>query len=151
VRKGPYQCRPLANISRDPATGTLVATPGDEVAAYVANGTWRNIIAGEVLGQASMPMVPIYNVTVPAWNRHRSNGLGPECSHYCYPGVPQQWVAILHQALATHGVKPLPAGYQRHIVEPLASQRVFEWSETDVEAAAARQAVASGGSVVSRT
>jgi hypothetical protein len=142
-RKGPWECKPLANISRDPVTGTLLAAPGDEVAAYVAAGTWRNIMAAEELGQAGMGMIPIYNVTVPAWDKHRSNPVGPECSHYCHPGIPQQWVAVLHQALADRGVQPLPAGYRRRYQGPVPCLVAKERDEHLVTAAAAVAAAAS--------
>jgi hypothetical protein len=97
VRKGPFDCQPIRNVRLD-KWGLLQQEDNttDPVAAYVMDGTWRNLMAQEILGrQYGMPIVPVYNVTVPAWDKHRANANGQECSHYCHPGIPQLWVYTL--------------------------------------------------------
>lgn len=36
-----------------------------------------------------VPVVPIFNESVPLWEYHRDNGEGHECSHFCFPSATQ--------------------------------------------------------------
>lgn len=91
TRKGPWTCQPIQGVSLNP-DGSIGAQDGNEVAQYVARGSWRNQHAREVLAQYGLPLLPIYNVTVPAWDFHRRNLAGQECSHFCHPSLPQFWL-----------------------------------------------------------
>jgi len=91
TRKGPWTCQPIQGVSLD-AEGNVVADKGADVAQDVAKGTWRNQDAREILSKYGIPLIPIYNVTVPAWQFHRSNLVGQECSHFCHPSLPQFWL-----------------------------------------------------------
>jgi hypothetical protein len=71
-------------------------------------GTWRNMLAQEFLVEDyKMPFIPIYNSSATAWQFHRRNHDGQECSHYCHPSIPQLWVWVLKQTLQQHGTKPV--------------------------------------------
>lgn len=104
TRKGPWTCQKIEGVSLNP-DGTLTAAKGNKVAEYVARGSWRNQHAREILGKYQLPLLPIYNVTVPAWEFHRQNLDGQECSHFCHPSLPQFW---LWHVLATYKQQQLP-------------------------------------------
>jgi hypothetical protein len=107
TRKGPWTCSPIKGVELHP-DGSLVPQPGNAVAEFVARGSWRNTYARAILGkQYGMPLVSIYNVTVPAWRFHRSNLAGQECSHFCHPSLPQLWVHALFAALRGARVPPI--------------------------------------------
>lgn len=91
TRKGPWTCQPIQGVSLD-AEGNVVADKSVDVAEDVAKGSWRNQDAREILSKYGIPLIPIYNVTVPAWQFHRSNLVGQECSHFCHPSLPQFWL-----------------------------------------------------------
>lgn len=97
TRKGPWTCQPIQGVSLNP-DGSLSAEQGNSVAAYVARGSWRNQHAREVLQQYGLPLLSIYNATVPAWDLHRHNMQGQECSHFCHPSLPQFWLWHMLQA-----------------------------------------------------
>jgi len=79
MKKGPYECGPIANVEYL-EDGTLRAGAGDKTAEMVANGTWRNMDAARILqDKYGMRLVPVYNTTVAFWNMHRRNFAGPEC------------------------------------------------------------------------
>jgi hypothetical protein len=44
---------------------------------------------------------------VTAWEYHRNNSQGKECSHYCFPSAPQLWVWTFKKALDAHPPQPL--------------------------------------------
>jgi hypothetical protein len=44
---------------------------------------------------------------VTAWEYHRNNSQGKECSHYCFPSAPQLWVWTFKKALEAHPLQPL--------------------------------------------
>jgi hypothetical protein len=98
ARKGPWKCQPIKGVTQNP-DGTLSAEEGNAVAQYVAAGSWRNQLASEVLGEYGVPLIPIYNSTVTAWEFHRSNHVGQECSHFCHPSLPQFWLWHLLKVL----------------------------------------------------
>jgi hypothetical protein len=78
-RRGNHTCGPIKNVTylQD---GSLAARAGDKVAERVAAGTWRNLDARRILeGKYGMPLVPIFNTTVAAWDMHRKNYAGTEC------------------------------------------------------------------------
>ncbi|KAF8060065.1 Zeaxanthin epoxidase [Scenedesmus sp. PABB004] len=113
TRDGPWACRAVPGVSRG-RDGAARAAPGDAVAAAVANGTWRNVAARDILSrQYGVPLVPIYNTTVAAWAWHRNNSKGTECSHFCMPSAPQLWLPVLRDALAAHGVRPVADPHAR--------------------------------------
>ncbi|KAI8476099.1 MAG: hypothetical protein J3K34DRAFT_402088 [Monoraphidium minutum] len=106
--KGNHTCGPVPGVGYR-KDGSLSAAEGDAVAAAVAGGTWRNADARAVLGgEYGMPLVPIFNMTATAWDMHRKNFAGTECSHFCHPSMPQLWLWALHTALDRGGVQPLP-------------------------------------------
>jgi hypothetical protein len=129
TRKGPWTCQPINGVALNP-NGTLTAAVGNAVAQDVANGCWRNQHAREILTQYDVPLIPVYNVTVPAWEFHRHNLDGQECSHYCHPSLPQLW---LWHLLSTFREQQLPV-----VEEPSGQQQqqqqagcavVYDWEE----------------------
>jgi hypothetical protein len=128
TRKGPWTCQPIQGVSLKP-DGSLAAEPGNSVAQYVARGSWRNQHAREVLQQYGLPLLPIYNVTVPAWDLHRHNMQGQECSHFCHPSLPQFWLWHMLQAFKQQG---LPAVKDPHTAPvPKAGCAVIrDWDES---------------------
>ncbi|WIA13604.1 hypothetical protein OEZ85_007170 [Tetradesmus obliquus] len=107
TRKGPFTCQPVQGLSMD-KDGALHAEAGNAVAAYVMKGSWRNIMAREILiEQYKLPVIPVYNSSATAWQFHRVNFDGQECSHYCHPSIPQLWVWVLKQTLQKYGLKPV--------------------------------------------
>jgi hypothetical protein len=114
-----FTCKPIPDMTLS-KKGTLNITRKSNfnnesfdgrVAEDVANGGWRNAAARSVLnGMYGMPLVPIYNATVPAWDMHRRNAAGLwECSHYCHPSMPEFWVYMLYETLAGAGVRQFTA------------------------------------------
>lgn len=74
-------------------------------------GSWRNIIARDILvKEYKVPLIPVYNTTATAWEFHRKNFDGQECSHFCHPSIPQLWLWTLMQSWRQYGVKPIPPG-----------------------------------------
>jgi hypothetical protein len=69
----------------------------------------------------------VYNVTVLAWEFHRHNLDGQECSHYCHPSLPQLW---LWNVLNKFRQQQLPV-----VEDPPKQQQqagcavVFDWEE----------------------
>ncbi len=43
----------------------------------------------QVLASKGIPVVPVFDETVPLWQHHRDNGEGHECTHFCFPSAPQ--------------------------------------------------------------
>lgn len=107
TRKGPWQCQAIKGVSMK-SDWSVSATEGDAVAEYVMQGSWRNIMAREILQQQyDVPILPVYNSTVTAAEYHRQNFDGQECSHYCHPSLPQLWLYMLKQTLQKYKVTPL--------------------------------------------
>ncbi|KAF6251417.1 hypothetical protein COO60DRAFT_619659 [Scenedesmus sp. NREL 46B-D3] len=106
-RKGPFTCQPVQGLSMD-ADGALHADAGNAVAEFVMQGSWRNIMARDILAKKyKLPFIPVYNSSATAWQFHRVNFDGQECSHYCHPSIPQLWVWVLKQTLQRHGMRPV--------------------------------------------
>jgi hypothetical protein len=47
-----------------------------------------------VLGPIGIPMLRIWNATMPFWNFHRKS---TDCTHFCDPGPHQVWVYLLNR------------------------------------------------------
>jgi hypothetical protein len=78
------------------------------VTPHVMQGSWRNIMAREILIQKyKMPFIPVYNSSATAWQFHRVNFDGQECSHYCHPSIPQLWIWVLKQTLQQYNMQPV--------------------------------------------
>ena len=105
----PYQCKAIPGVVLGTDGALAVTKKGNKVAEYVASGTWRNLDARRVLGGYGMPLLHIYNVTATAWDKHRRNLKGQECSHFCFPSIPQLWVYQLYKTLQERGVREVPA------------------------------------------
>eukprot|EP00879_Flechtneria_rotunda_P021731 GHRR01022915.1.p1 GENE.GHRR01022915.1~~GHRR01022915.1.p1 ORF type:complete len:334 (+),score=95.40 GHRR01022915.1:804-1805(+) len=106
-RKGPWRCQPIKGVSMD-EDGLLHADKGDAMAEYVVEGSWRNILARDILHkQYGVPMLSVYNSTATAWEFHRLNTEGQECSHYCHPSIPQLWVWTLKSTLQQLSIQPV--------------------------------------------
>ncbi|KAF6252526.1 hypothetical protein COO60DRAFT_1552723, partial [Scenedesmus sp. NREL 46B-D3] len=102
ARSGPFICQPVPGVALGP-NGSVAAQAGSEQVAAVVHGTWRNAAVHSVLErQYGMPVLPVYNSTVTAWEYHRNNSQGRECSHYCFPSAPQLWVWTLKKSLDAH-------------------------------------------------
>jgi hypothetical protein len=75
---------------------------------HCVQGSWRNIMTREILiNKYKLPFIPVYNSSATAWQFHRVNFDGQECSHYCHPSIPQLWVWILKQTLQRYNIKPI--------------------------------------------
>jgi len=104
-KQGPFKCQPISGVTLLP-DGSLAGDEDSVIAQYVAAGTWRNIDAHNILHETyGMPIIPVYNLTVPAWDRHRENFNGQECSHFCHPSIPQLWIYQLKLALHKNWVR----------------------------------------------
>ena len=109
ARHAPYVCQPVTGVKLN-RYGAVKAEAGNAAAVRVAEGNWRNKEARSILReQYGMPLVPVYNISVPGWYMHRRNDIGPECSHYCHPSSPQLWVYMLYKTLEGVGVRKLTA------------------------------------------
>ena len=107
--QGNLTCKPIAGVTMN-AQGELIAERGNALAMEVAAGGWRNADARKVLRDTyGMTFVPVYNATVPAWEMHRQNAAGQECSHYCHPSMPQLWVYMFYRTLQNVGVRQFTA------------------------------------------
>ena len=103
--KGNFTCKPISGVTMNDK-GELFAEGNNVISEQVAAGGWRNTDARNVLrDEYGMPLVPVYNATVPAWDMHRRNAAGPECSHFCHPSLPQLWVYTLYRSLEELGVR----------------------------------------------
>lgn len=114
-RKGPFVCQPVEGVSFK-SNGYLTAAEGDAVADYASKGSWRNIFARDILrDQYDVPIFPIYNVSATAWDFHRVNFDGQECSHFCHPSIPQLWVYMFKQTLQKYRVRPVTDSQLREL------------------------------------
>ena len=127
TRKGPWTCQPIKGVSLNP-DGSLAAEPGNEVAQYVAEGSWRNAHAREVLNQYGLPLIHIYNETATAWAFHRQNLDGQECSHFCHPSLPQFWLWHLRNSFKDHKLTPVEEPWKQ--VPKAGCAIIYEWEET---------------------
>ena len=70
----------------------------------------HNKAARKTFAGTGIAMTSFWNATVEMWDFHRDviDGRGHECSHYCFPGVPQVWVYHMYRALHEAPWSPLP-------------------------------------------
>jgi hypothetical protein len=127
TRKGPWTCQPIKGVYLNP-DGSLAAEPGNEVAQYVTEGSWRNAHAREVLTQYGLPLIHIYNETATAWAFHRQNLDGQECSHFCHPSLPQFWLWHLRNTFRDHKLTPVEDPWKQ--VPKAGCAIIYEWEET---------------------
>ena len=61
----------------------------------------HNKAARKTFAGTGIAMTSFWNATVEMWDFHRDviDGRGHECSHYCFPGVPQVWVYHIYRAI----------------------------------------------------
>lgn len=73
----PYACTPLqgAQLSAD---GTLHGSN-----APLLSGGWRNALSSPAMRAAGVPVLGVWNESLPL---HRMHAWG-ECTHYCFPGA----------------------------------------------------------------
>lgn len=62
-------------------------------------GGWRNVIADEIVVDNGVPLVPLYNESVPLYGYHRVQDGQQSCMLYCFPSVHPQGVYSLYRVL----------------------------------------------------
>lgn len=92
----PFACAPLAggykNLWHSPE-GYLETW--DPALSSLLHGGTRNHASSQLLGAVSVPVIDVYNHTVPLWQYHRDG----QCTHYCFPSAPEMGVYGLFATL----------------------------------------------------
>lgn len=92
----PFACAPLAggykNLWHSPE-GYLETW--DPALSSLLHGGTRNHASTQMLEAVSVPVISVYNHTVPLWQYHREN----QCTNYCFPSAPEMGVYGLFAAL----------------------------------------------------
>lgn len=93
---GPFACAPLAggfkNLWHSPEG--YLETWDPALSSLLYGGT-RNHASTQMLNAVSVPIISVYNQTVPLWQYHRDG----QCTHYCFPSAPEIGVYGLFAAL----------------------------------------------------
>ena len=92
----PFACAPLAggfkNLWHSPE-GYLETW--DPALSSLLHGGSKNYASSQMLNAVSVPIISVYNQTVPLWQYHRDG----QCTHYCFPSAPEIGVYGLYEAL----------------------------------------------------
>ena len=99
----PHTCAPLGggykNLWHSPEGHLETWDPALDALLY---GGTRNHASTQMLTAVSVPVISVYNQTVPLWQYHRDG----ECTHYCFPSAPEIGVyglfAILEKQATLH-------------------------------------------------
>lgn len=68
---------------------------GPEELELVLEGGWRNKAARPIISELGIPLIEIWNKTVPVWRYHHHYHENPEhsdCTHWCHPSPYQMWI-----------------------------------------------------------
>ena len=92
----PFACAPLAggykNLWHSPEG--YLETWNPALSSLLHGGT-RNHASSQMLAAVNVPVIDVYNHTVPLWQYHREN----QCTNYCFPSAPEMGVYGLYAAL----------------------------------------------------
>ncbi|DBA67316.1 TPA: hypothetical protein ACH3X2_001616 [Trebouxia sp. C0005] len=92
----PFTCSPLGggykNLWHSPEGHLETWDPA--LSSLLYGGT-RNHASTQMLEAVSVPVISVYNQTVPLWQYHRDD----QCTHYCFPSAPEIGVYGLFAAL----------------------------------------------------
>eukprot|EP00884_Botryococcus_braunii_P019889 jgi/Botrbrau1/6584/Bobra.0189s0011.1 len=96
--KKPFVCQAVEGVMLNVRNELEVSDPRKEV---VARGNWRNERARGVMRQLAIPIMPIWNHSLPLWQFHTH---APEndmtgCVHSCRPSIFEMWLYLLYKAL----------------------------------------------------
>lgn len=92
----PFACAPLAGGSKNlwhSPEGHLETW--DPALSSLLHGGTRNHASSQMLNAVSVPIISVYNYTVPLWQYHRDG----QCTRYCFPSAPEVGVYGLFAAL----------------------------------------------------
>lgn len=73
----------------------VVHSQGSEELDVVLEGGWRNKAVRPVITQLGIPVIDIWNKTIPVWRYHHHYHENPEhsdCTHWCHPSPYQMWI-----------------------------------------------------------
>lgn len=92
----PFTCAPLAggysNLWHSPEGHLETWDPALHSLLY---GGTRNRASSEMARAGKIPIISVYNLTVPLWQFHRDG----QCTHYCFPSAPEVGVYGLYAML----------------------------------------------------
>eukprot|EP00884_Botryococcus_braunii_P019887 jgi/Botrbrau1/6582/Bobra.0189s0009.1 len=94
----PFVCQAVEGVTLNVRNELEVSDPRKEV---VARGNWRNERARGVMRQLAIPIMPIWNHSLPLWQFHTH---APEndmtgCIHSCRPSIFEMWLYLLYKVL----------------------------------------------------
>eukprot|EP00884_Botryococcus_braunii_P017742 jgi/Botrbrau1/4651/Bobra.33_2s0022.1 len=94
----PFICRAVQNVTLNLKNELEVSDPANDI---VALGGWRNLMASKVMTRLGIPIMYIWNHSVPIWQFHHHLGSTAmhECTHSCHPSVYEVWLYLLYEVL----------------------------------------------------
>ena len=96
-------CKPLKDVVLQP-DGTLAAEEENQATREVLRGGAWNAAALPGIEAARIPVLAVYNDTVPLWYAHT----GGDCAHFCAPGGYEVWVWKLWRLAKGLLLEPAP-------------------------------------------
>ena len=108
----PVACSPLAggfkNLWRSPEG--YLETWDPALSSLLYGGT-RNHASSQMLNAVSVPIISVYNQTVPLWQYHRDG----QCTRYCFPSAPEIGVYGLFAALERRALLQQKVVFSNHL------------------------------------
>jgi hypothetical protein len=90
-------------FNRTTRTVTLPCVPIDDMrAAFTPYANMTRMLSREF---PEMRRLPVWSLTAPRFDAHNPH----ECTHWCLPGVPDEWVRLLYALLKAQTVSDAPA------------------------------------------
>ncbi|CAL8461602.1 g1133 [Coccomyxa elongata] len=107
----PYQCQPIGGRE-----DTVQLLPDGSLCTQeqslqvVLEGNWRNKASTAVVEALGIPVMRIWNESVPLWEFHYESirnldgtmGVGEDCTHSCHPSTYQIWIYSLYRVLSEY-------------------------------------------------
>eukprot|EP00884_Botryococcus_braunii_P017743 jgi/Botrbrau1/4652/Bobra.33_2s0023.1 len=94
----PYICRRVPNVTLNSRNQLEVSDPARSI---VAQGGWRNVAASAVMNRLGIPIMSIWNQSIPIWQFHHHLGKQAmhDCTQSCHPSVYEVWLYLLYDVL----------------------------------------------------
>eukprot|EP00884_Botryococcus_braunii_P017736 jgi/Botrbrau1/4646/Bobra.33_2s0017.1 len=96
--KTPVACQAVAKVSLNRRNELEVSVAQKQI---VAEGGWRNKAAGPIMARLGIPIMRVWNHSLPLWHFHHHLGRHTknDCTHSCHPSVYEMWIYFLYQIL----------------------------------------------------